>query len=740
MRIKIISIFLIIILLSFFFVPTSNALVTGNDLIKVNGKTITKTTTIEEVNKMFGSPKIETESAFGGKGYSYYDNNYTYYLFLETNQDGKIMSYGAIDGDFEAREHENGGIDDMRVSYLEGSVISDFDTNVIYGAIEYNCSSNDVNTYWENYEKESSKYLYGLQKHSIAVSTILAKRQGKEFPQTYADEEVFYISEQLKYNNSSLYEYAENVGKTKAINRISSNNGKTFYEDLPNPMYLGARTEIYSKPESFKYVLYDMNIIDYESSSKKADFDFLFVDPSFLNERESVTLTDEENKKLEAAKAEYEKYTEKAEEINKIPGSFFEVGPQYSNLPLEAGKTKDIVLEAVTDFLNVARAGLGIGTLTLNKDIADAAQHKATLVIYNNSHGYEGSHFPEQPEGVSDEFFQKAQSYMNENLYSGNVQMSIVNALNDGYGDPIECGHRYNLLDPSYKEWGAGEAGGQGCHKFSGYQSFDNELVAWPSNGIMPIDLINYSIGNWTARFYKNYSVTEDTEVTIECLNTGATYEITKENSGTNGKFLQTTGSKLVTFRDDSLTYENGDVFKITLHNMENNATGKVEDYTYRSVFYKFYNSGEGTGVTDIELSKEEISLNMGGSKRVLAKVIPENAENKLIRFTSENENIAKVRQDGTITGVNEGTTTITVTCGMVSKTIKVSVNKYLKGDIDGDGEITTSDLSYGLKRLTGTPITEDEIKRGDVTDDGEYTTADLSKLLRYLTGVINKL
>ena len=63
-----------------------------------------------------------------------------------------------------------------------------------------------------------------------------------------------------------------------------------------------------------------------------------------------------------------------------------------------------------------------------------------------------------------------------------------------------------------------------------------------------------------------------------------------------------------------------------------------------------------------------------------------------------------------------------------------------IRGDINGDGEITTSDLSYGLKRLTGTPITEDEIKRGDITDDGEYTTADLSKLLRYLTGVINKL
>ena len=93
--------------------------------------------------------------------------------------------------------------------------------------------------------------------------------------------------------------------------------------------------------------------------------------------------------------------------------------------------------------------------------------------------------------------------------------------------------------------------------------------------------------------------------------------------------------------------------------------------------------------------------------------------------------------KDGKIywTSTEEGDNTIKVNVLDVKNPIK-----YLRGDIDNDGEITTSDLSYGLKRLTGTPITEAEIERGDVTDDGEYTTADLSKLLRYLTGVIDEL
>ena len=93
--------------------------------------------------------------------------------------------------------------------------------------------------------------------------------------------------------------------------------------------------------------------------------------------------------------------------------------------------------------------------------------------------------------------------------------------------------------------------------------------------------------------------------------------------------------------------------------------------------------------------------------------------------------------KDGKIywTSTEEGNNTIKVNVLDVKNPIK-----YLRGDINNDGEITTADLSYGLKRVTGTPITEDEIERGDITDDGEYTTADLSKLLRYLTGVIKEL
>jgi uncharacterized protein YjdB len=108
--------------------------------------------------------------------------------------------------------------------------------------------------------------------------------------------------------------------------------------------------------------------------------------------------------------------------------------------------------------------------------------------------------------------------------------------------------------------------------------------------------------------------------------------------------------------------------------------------------------------------------------------------------FKSADESIAKVRQDGTITGVKEGKTTITVNCQDVTKTITVNVTKYLKGDINGDGKISVLDTNYGLRKLSKGGLNAEEIERGDVTGDGKYTILDINKVLRYLSGKIKEL
>ncbi len=64
---------------------------------------------------------------------------------------------------------------------------------------------------------------------------------------------------------------------------------------------------------------------------------------------------------------------------------------------------------------------------------------------------------------------------------------------------------------------------------------------------------------------------------------------------------------------------------------------------------------------TGITLSKTSLTLSAGGSDSLTATVLPANATNKTVTWSTDNESVATV-SDGTVTAVGEGTATITAT------------------------------------------------------------------------------
>ena len=64
--------------------------------------------------------------------------------------------------------------------------------------------------------------------------------------------------------------------------------------------------------------------------------------------------------------------------------------------------------------------------------------------------------------------------------------------------------------------------------------------------------------------------------------------------------------------------------------------------------------------VTNVALSKSSVSIKQGKSSTLTATISPSNASNKSVTWTSSNPNVAIVT-NGTITGVSQGTSTITV-------------------------------------------------------------------------------
>ncbi len=129
--------------------------------------------------------------------------------------------------------------------------------------------------------------------------------------------------------------------------------------------------------------------------------------------------------------------------VERNNGSIYGIEPKVLKTPLEAGEMNDKVVEAAAAilYINTIRIGSGLPVLALSDEITNAAQHKAALVVYLQSIGEIAGHNPSKPNGVSDDFYNTAMSYANENLYmagffTGHPITSIMLALHDGYGDP----------------------------------------------------------------------------------------------------------------------------------------------------------------------------------------------------------------------------------------------------------------------------------------------------------------
>ena len=93
---------------------------------------------------------------------------------------------------------------------------------------------------------------------------------------------------------------------------------------------------------------------------------------------------------------------------------------------------------------------------------------------------------------------------------------------------------------------------------------------------------------------------------------------------------------------------------------------------------------------TSVTLNAEDMTLFIGQTGKLTATVAPENTTDKTIVWKSDNEAIAAVSADGTVTAVSVGVANITASCGAVSATCKVTVNP-----------VTASDITLGVQDMT---------------------------------------
>lgn len=145
------------------------------------------------------------------------------------------------------------------------------------------------------------------------------------------------------------------------------------------------------------------------------------------------------------------------------------------------------------------------------------------------------------------------------------------------------------------------------------------------------------------------------------------------------------------------------------------------------------FNITDPVGVTSVTISQKDglKEVAVGNKLKLSAAVQPDDATDQEITWTSSDKSIAKVNRNGNVTGVAEGTVTITATCGGVSGTYEVTVIPATEITTDIPTTILAGkalDLDASCVDASGNPVPNTSVKWTLLTEE-EGVTLTGSKL-----------
>lgn len=104
--------------------------------------------------------------------------------------------------------------------------------------------------------------------------------------------------------------------------------------------------------------------------------------------------------------------------------------------------------------------------------------------------------------------------------------------------------------------------------------------------------------------------------------------------------------------------------------------------------------------VESVELNKEALTLTVDESETLVATVSPDNATDKTVVWSSSNEEVATVDQDGLVTAIAQGEATITAEAGEFSATCVVTVEEAVAEKGTAENPYTVSEAYAEFLKL----------------------------------------
>ena len=424
-----IAIILIFILLVELVVPlyshASDTNIGDDGLIRLNIKgtdrTVTKTTTIEEIKQWYAGEHIfETPSLFGGSAFSFYvGDKFDDYLYIETIADGTIFSYGSVDPSYKTNTYSFGDDYPYNDRYaLHGCFIPD--NSKIVGGVYYNKSvylngksADIIAAYRENFEKayaeanqievseigtekdkkRQPKIILDMSKHATIMFNGIMEQYGNVngFIQTDRDESgndtfksvenYFETNNQFMEFSTNICEYVVNMDvqslRYKLLGFVNCDIAYSAYY-LFNPSIMAGQAVNCKKADLRKC---NIPVWTYKySPDKKQLVGGVFSNDLFKRDKE-IELNDAEKSRLEQGKEYYNKAIEKFGDLNST--DIYKTLPNYETAEnIYEGELKDNIIDGITAYYNSIRVANGYEPVTKDEQGISIAQHMTTLLSY----------------------------------------------------------------------------------------------------------------------------------------------------------------------------------------------------------------------------------------------------------------------------------------------------------------------------------------------------------------------
>ena len=143
--------------------------------------------------------------------------------------------------------------------------------------------------------------------------------------------------------------------------------------------------------------------------------------------------------------------------------------------------------------------------------------------------------------------------------------------------------------------------------------------------------------------------------------------------------------------------------------------------------------------VESVSLDKTELKLAKGGNAKLTATVLPADATDKTVTWTTSKDNVATVAADGTVTAVGEGTAVITATAGGKTAQCTVTVVNCLHTNKSFVAEKAATCTEKGMKAHYKCDNCSALFETADSTTPVPASTLELSMIDHTFTDVAEK-